>query len=201
MVAATKFKFSEAQIDKYSTRFDLLRRYLPADVYCILLMALCGILGLPLLLMQTMFVVPPLLLVGIYSSCIRAPVDHVKRDCSFHLWSFLILTASVPVIGIAVAWVWALKIVRFVLCFPVSLCRCKQARASRDQLAVYGGAPGVFDDKGNGRSPIESLAKEHGAPAPTSPLCLSPLTVPTDFAPARARHPGQQGGCGACMIW
>mmetsp|Transcript_39222 Transcript_39222/g.96919 ORF Transcript_39222/g.96919 Transcript_39222/m.96919 type:complete len:406 (-) Transcript_39222:36-1253(-) len=162
MAPATRIKLTQAQIDAYSTRVDVQRCFTCADLYCILLMVFCGGLGLPLLLMQTMFVVPPLLLLSLYSCCISAPADHIKRGCSFHLWSLLIIAAAVPSIGVCIAWVWALMFARIFLCFPFALCRCAAVRASWERLAEFGGAPGVIDKEGKARSPIEGLAREYG---------------------------------------
>jgi hypothetical protein len=162
MAPARKFKIDDKTLNTYSTPVKVPACFTLGDVYCLLLVLFTLVLGLPVALLQLAALLPPLVLIRTYSCCLTAPVDLVGRGPFFHCASLLIALASAPVIILSFLWVWALRIFRLLSGVPFALLCCNNALASRRELAMFQGAPGVIDEHGKGRTPIDAGARTYG---------------------------------------
>lgn len=131
------------------------------------------IFGLPVLAIVAMFLLVPMLILNCYQAAVRGPVDRLDRkSCAFALMHIVVVVLASPAIATIALWVLIIRIVKFVLCAPVGLiCGCSSSE-SRAAARDFGGRPGVVDSNGQGRSPIDGLARQFGGPFPTGDVVV-----------------------------
>ena len=157
MSALTKKELQE----KYKTNMTQLAKAgcTCRDAYCNLIYFVANVPALLVYAFAILLQLPLLLGCSIYGCTLSRPTERVRRGCSFHVLCAILFPLTMPLIALAFVWTWVLRLYRFVLCFPVGLCRRQRTKSSWAALQTFSGAVAEYSpEERHARSPADILA-------------------------------------------